>query len=125
MEVFMLRAMDTKLLNVPPSQSLPGTDVVMPFMLFAADEAFLLTHLMKPYPFTHLDHVQSVYNYKLSKARCVVGNAFGILVNRWQVFLTTVPLDPEAVFWITLAALSLHHYLRVQATDTYTPPVYI
>ncbi len=103
--------MDCSLLNVPPAQSLPEADVVMPFM-FVADEAFPLhTHLMKPYPFRHLDHQQCVYNYRLSRARCVVKNAFGVLANSWRVFLTTIPLDPEAVSWITLAALSLHNYL--------------
>lgn len=119
------QAMDSTLLNVPSAQSLPGTDVVMPFM-FVADEAFPLhTHLMKPYSFRDLDHEQRIYNYRLSRASRVVENAFGILANRWQVFLKAIPVDPEAVSWITLAALSLHNYLRAQATDTYIPPALV
>lgn len=40
-------------------------------------------------------------------------------------FLKAILLDPEAVSWITLAALSLHNYLRAQATDTYIPPALV
>uniref|UniRef100_A0A672K966 DDE Tnp4 domain-containing protein n=1 Tax=Sinocyclocheilus grahami TaxID=75366 RepID=A0A672K966_SINGR len=94
-------AMDRNVLNIPPDQHLPGTDTVMPF-IFVANEAFpLQKHLMKPYPFRHLVHDQRVFNYRLLRARCVIENAFGILANRWRVFLTTIPLHPVSM--ITLA----------------------
>lgn len=34
-------------------------------------------HLIKPYSFRHLDHDQLVFNYRLSRARCVVEIVFG------------------------------------------------
>lgn len=100
---------------------MPGTDIEMPYM-FVVDEAYpLRTDLMKPYPSRHLTLDQRIYNYRLSRARRVTENAFGILANRWRVFLYTIHLDPVAVTKITLAFLALPNYMREHAPDTYIP----
>lgn len=78
--------MDSNLLNVPPAQTLLGTDVIMPFM-FVADEACPLhTHLMKPYPFIkHLDHEQHVTVTDYREQDMFFENVLGIETdaNRW------------------------------------------
>lgn len=113
----------TKILNVPSAEPLPGTNIEMPYM-FVADEAYpLRTDLMKPYPSRHLTHDQRIYNYRLSRARRVIENAFGILANRWRVFLSSIHLDPVEVSKITLAYL--HNYMRAHAPDKYIPQALI
>ena len=49
----------------------------LPFV-FVANEAFPLKQfLMKPYPARELDEQRRIYNYRLSRARRVIENAFG------------------------------------------------
>ncbi|XP_048036196.1 protein ALP1-like [Megalobrama amblycephala] len=83
-------AMDRDLLNVPRPEPLPASNKTLPYT-FVGDEAFpLRTDLMKPYPFRNLDHGQRIFNYRLSRARRTVENAFGILANRLRVFLSNI-----------------------------------
>ena len=67
---------------------------------------------------------QRVFNYRLSRARRTVENAFGILANRFRVFITPIALSPEKVETITLAGCVLHNYHRTQYTSRHvcTPP---
>lgn len=113
------KALDQGLLNVPPPEKLPGSDIVLPYT-YVADEAYpLRIDLMKPYPFRQLDHNQRVYNYRLSRARRVVENAFGILANRFRVFRSTILLHPESITKITLASACLHNFLCDRRSEAY------
>ena len=69
--------------NVPPPRELPGTQDKMDFVM-VADEAFpLQRNLLRPFPGRDLDTmVKKRYNYRLSRARRVVENAFGTCTQR-------------------------------------------
>ena len=74
---------------------------------------------MKPYP-NRRPEEQRVFNYRLSRARRVVENAFGILANRFRVFLTTINIqDTAKVEDIVLACCALHNFLRTECCDLY------
>lgn len=61
-----------------------------------------------------------IYNYRLSRARRVVENAFGILSARWRVFRTVIQVQPNSVDKIVLAACCLHNMLcRSHDYDNY------
>uniref|UniRef100_UPI003AAFE7A5 uncharacterized protein n=1 Tax=Centroberyx gerrardi TaxID=166262 RepID=UPI003AAFE7A5 len=118
-------AMDRDLLNVPRPEPLPDTNITMPYA-FIGDEAFPLRNdLVKPYPYRNLDHGQRIFNYRLSRARRTVENAFGILANRLRVFLTNIALEPDKVTTIALAALTVHNFLREKASEAYLPPAFV
>ncbi|CAH1972161.1 unnamed protein product [Acanthoscelides obtectus] len=53
-----------------------------------------------------------VYNYRLSRARQIVENAFGILVSRFRIFQKPIATNIETVDKIVLAACALHNWLR-------------
>jgi len=76
--------------------------------------------MMKPYSHRNIDRAKLIYNYRLSRARRLVENAFGILVNRFRVFLTTLTLGPDKVTDVLLAACCLHNYLVETNKHTYT-----
>ena len=79
--------MSQNTLNLPPEQPLSGGERVgpMPYVV-VADEAFpLQKNMMRPYPGRGVSNEQQVFNYRLSRARRVVENAFGILAARWRV----------------------------------------
>ena len=110
-------ALDTNSLGIPPATSLPGRGTPVPYVI-VADEAFpLKENLIKPFPAKSLDDALRVFNYRLSRARRVSENAFGILVHRFQIFQSTIPLEPEKVVLIVLAAVALHNYLRTKSVE--------
>jgi hypothetical protein len=51
-------------------------------------------------------------NYRLSRARRVVENAFCILTQKFRLFYSRIQLTPENADKVVLAACVLHNYLR-------------
>jgi len=60
------------------------------------------------------DNEKSVFNYRLSRARRVVENAFGVLSQKFQIYDRTLQSLPEYADNIIFATCILHNYLRDQ-----------
>lgn len=119
----LFSALESNGLNIPSSKVLPGEEFHLPYMI-VADDAFPLKHyLQKPYSQAGLTNDKRIFNYRLSRARRVVENAFGILANRFRIFMTPISLAPEKVETIVLACCSLHNFLSATPTsqDIYIP----
>uniref|UniRef100_A0A3B3T7P1 DDE Tnp4 domain-containing protein n=1 Tax=Paramormyrops kingsleyae TaxID=1676925 RepID=A0A3B3T7P1_9TELE len=107
------RRMASGTLNVPTCASLPGAahqgnvQYVM-----VSDAAFpLKPYLMRSYPGKNLSHQKRIFNYRLSRARMVVENAFGILSSRWRIFHRKINLLPEHMDTLVMAACILLNFL--------------
>ncbi|KAK1900112.1 Protein ALP1-like [Dissostichus eleginoides] len=108
-------ALENRTSNIPAPAPPAASDQAVCYSI-VADEAFpLKEYLMTPYPNQRLAVEQRIFNYRLSRARRVVENAFGILANRFRVFLTTINIqDTAKVEDIVLACCALHNFLLTE-----------
>lgn len=104
-------AMQKQELGLPCPELLVGTDMTLPYMV-VADDAFPLTsNIMKPFSRRSTDISQVIFNYRLSRARRVVENAFGILSAKFRVFRAPIALKLSTTRSIVLACVCLHNFL--------------
>ena len=106
------KAIVTNSLNFPLPDTLPNDDKEMPYFLIGDDAFALQKWMMKPFSLRSLTKEQRIFNYRLSRARRIVENAFGILAHRFRCLLGTMQQEPETVTSITLACVTLHNLLR-------------
>lgn len=110
-------------MQIPPDTILPNSENSAPFV-FVGDDAFpLKRNLMKPYPgIQEKGSGTRIFNYRLSRARRVSENVFGILCSVFRVLRKPMLLQPEKAKKIVMAAIYLHNYLRKNAAKSYNPP---
>lgn len=131
---YLYQALENGDLGLPEPIALPKSadpayidheEEPMPYV-FVGDDAFPLgKHCLKPFNRQNLTPRRRIFNYRLSRMRRIVENAFGILANRFRVFITKIYLNPDKATTITLAALVLHNMLRDLSPDSYTPEGFI
>ena len=98
----------------PRPDPLPADTQDVPYFIVGDDAFSLRNYLMKPYSTKNLTQEERIFNYRLSRARRVVENAFGILANRFQVLLSTMQHHAETVRLIVKACLLLHNLMRTR-----------
>ncbi len=107
-------ALDEETLPLPDPEPLPGDTEDFPYFILGDDAFPLRSYLMKPYARKGLSHEQLVYNYRISRARRVVENAFGILANHWQCLMNPLSVEIRTSEKIVIATCTLHNMLRQQ-----------
>lgn len=115
------QAMHTNQLNLPSPKPLPGREFPVPYTLVADDAFALRPNIMKPYSQRGLTMVQRVFNYRLSRARRIIENVFGIMAVRFRVLLKPIHLNAEKTKKVALAICVLHNYLMSTNKNKYAP----
>lgn len=110
-----------KKINFPPDQPLPNDDKPFPFFIVGDDAFALNTWLMKPYGRNKgLTYMERIFNYRLSRGRRIVENAFGIMSLRWQVILKGMNhSDVETSRLVVDACVVLHNLLRMRYPNSH------
>lgn len=106
------RCLETETLPLPSPKTLPGTNTYLP-VVFVGDAAFpLLKNLLRPYPGTNLSPEKIIFNYRLSTARRVIENTFGVMSARWRIFRRPIVASLSTVDSIVNSCVVLHNWLR-------------
>ena len=122
-------ALESKLLHIPEPEELSNIGVNFPYVLIG-DEAFpLKNYLMKPYPREVLAIKERIFNYRLSRARRIIENSFGILAARCRIFRRPIITQEKVVINVTKAATALHNYLmhgrQFEPSNRYCPDRFV
>ena len=124
------RAMEAGELALPEPDIIPGMTSALPYV-FVGDAAFpLKQYMLRPYPGKFLPENKRIFNYRLSRARRIIENSFGIMASKFRIFRRPIIANPEKVTKITKAACCLHNYLKISESCSpssqrhYCPPGY-
>lgn len=120
----LFKQLEEQNLEIPPAEKLFGREKTVPYV-FVADQAFpLKQNVLRPYPGSHeKGSDKRIFNYRLSRARRVVENVFGILSAVFRVFRKPMLLEPQKAELIVMTCVYLHNFLRKEKStrDIYSP----
>ena len=129
-ESALYRGLERNELGVPGPRPLPSCNDPIPFFIVGDDAFPLKPYLLKPYPTKRMGDMASmeqerrterIFNYRLSRARRISENVFGILAARFGVFRAAIHLSPDNAVIITKACLALHNFCQRQRDKHFVP----
>lgn len=91
--------MNSEIFNLPANKNFVVQNVSVPYVFVGDDASPLGKRILKPYPNRGLTIEKHINNNKLSRARRVIENFFGILANRFKVLLNTINLSWRVVHY--------------------------
>lgn len=107
----LYQKLEERSLYLPEEVPLPNREMKVPYC-FVADDAFAMKpYILKPYPHRDQPAPNRIFNYRISRARRMVENAFGIVANKFRVLRKPFHLQPNVVTDVVLAICALHNFL--------------
>ena len=117
------QAMDGNHLNMPLEGLLPGTSTGVPYHMVGDDAFPMSVRMLKPFPGQNLDSSKRIFNYRLSRARRVIENAFGVLSVKFRVLKTDIVCSLSNLNNIIFVCCCLHNYLINKRLEYFEPEV--
>ena len=100
-------------IGFPDSESLGIGGPKVSFFIFG-DAFQLMLWLMRPYSSRTMDLKEMVFNYRISRERTVVENAFGMLTSRFRIFQSPLQQELPVINRVVMACLVLHNLLKIR-----------
>lgn len=105
-------ALESKHLPLPEPEALPQRSLPVPYIM-VADDAFAMTsYILKPYGFRNQPAPNRIFNYRLSKARRIIENVFGIMSSKFKVLRKPMHLASHKVKVVTLAICAIAYFFN-------------
>ena len=101
-------------IGFPQADSLPNDDQLTSYFIIGDDAFPLREWMLKPFSRRNMTIDERIFNYRLSRARRVSENAFGIMANRMRCLLGTLEQNPQTVESIVSACCCLHNLMRIR-----------
>ncbi|RVE47831.1 hypothetical protein evm_007586 [Chilo suppressalis] len=100
------KKLQNKKLNIPNPENIESSSRCLPYV-FVTDDAFpLRADMLKPYRQADLNNYEKkIFNYRLSRARRIVENAFGILSSRFRIYHTKINIEPDKIQNVVMATI--------------------
>ena len=118
------KAFEENKFNVPAPTEVEGFEDPLHYFLLE-DKIFpLKTCLVRTF-LGSVDDSQKTFNYRLSRNRSTIENAFGIFVGRWQIFKWSIRASIETVRSMIGTCVCLQNYLQTTQSSPYTPQGFI
>lgn len=115
------RRLEENSLNIAEPSMLHDMETVVPYNIVDDDAFPFRPYIMNPYARRDLTVEERIFNYRFSRARRIIENAFGILANRFRILILTIQSRPEVVQNTIMASSSLHNFLRTQSSRNMLP----
>ena len=125
---FLGHPIENDMLNIPKLSPLPNSETCLPFVFVGGDAFGLKENMMKPYPSQNRTLEEKVFDYRLSRARRIIENSFGIATARFRIFRRPINAKVSTVKSVTKAVVGLHSFLMKknhEGDNQYCPPNYI
>jgi len=122
-------AIDNNTINRPPPTPINSYEKMYPYV-FVADDAFQMKPFMlKPFARIDANDQKRIFNYRLSRARQIIENCFGIAAARFRIFRKPIIAKVANVIKITKAVVALHNYMMIRQSrfgdDRYCPSNFV
>lgn len=114
-------ALESKQLPLPELKALPQRPLPVPYIMVANDAFAMTSYILKPYGFRNQPAPNRIFNYRLSRARRIIENLFGIMSSKFIVLRKPIHLAPHKVKYVTLAICELYNFL-ISSSKCYLCP---
>ncbi|KAM3966299.1 LOW QUALITY PROTEIN: uncharacterized protein ACR2FA_012601 [Aphomia sociella] len=109
-------------IELPNNEVVRNSSTSLPYVFVANDAFPLRTDMLKPFRQADLhSRKRKIFNYRLSRARHIVVNTFGILASWFRIYHTEINLEPKNVEKIVMATCVLHNFLMKHVGSSYAP----
>lgn len=110
-ESSLCKGIETNFFDFPEDETVPRIEGKFPYVIVGDDAFRLGRRIMKPFG-QRATVEQKVFNYRLSRARRISENVFGITANKFQIMQKEINLSIHKVEQIVMAVCVLHNYIR-------------